>query len=69
MVRLRGKLLAILLHVETPTSHCCRFRRWVSSLKVNDNDIVGNMECPSLDVCLVWHAFMLSPKWERSDYR
>ena len=47
---------------ETPTSRRCRFYRWVSSLKVDDTDIVVNMECPSLDVCLVWHAFMLNPR-------
>lgn len=45
-----------------PTSHCCRFHTWVSSLKVDGNDIVERVECPSLDVCLVWHAYMLNPR-------
>lgn len=39
----------------------CRFYRWVSGLKVDNNDVVEGMEYPSLDVCLVWHAYMLNP--------
>jgi hypothetical protein len=44
-----------------------RFHRWVSGLKV-DNDIVERMKCPSLDVCLVWHAYMLNPRWRIAVY-
>ena len=41
----------------TPCSF--RFYGWVSSLELGDNDVVE--ECPPLDVCLVWHAYMLNP--------
>lgn len=50
------------LRVGMLTLHCCRFYRWVSSLKVGGEDAAERMECPSLDVCLVWHAFMLNPR-------
>ena len=55
-----------LFHAGTPTSRRCRFYRWVAGLKVDDNDIVVDVKCPSLDVCLVWHAFMLNPRSARS---
>jgi len=42
---------------------CFRFQGWVSSLKINDNDVAEKIECPPLDVCLVWHAYMLNPRW------
>jgi len=42
--------------------HHCRFYKWVSSLKVDGNDIAERMKCPSLDVCLVWHAYMLNQR-------
>ena len=43
--------------------HCFRFQGWVSSLKVDGNDVDEKIECPPLDVCLVWHAYMLNPRW------
>jgi len=42
---------------------CFRFQGWVSSLKVDGNDVAEKIECPPLDVCLVWHAYMLNPRW------
>ena len=41
-----------------------RFQGWVSSLEINDNDndVAEKIECPPLDVCLVWHAYMLNPR-------
>jgi len=42
---------------------CFRFQGWVSSLKVDGNDVAEKIECPPLDVCLVWHAYMLNPGW------
>jgi hypothetical protein len=41
--------------------HFCRFHRWVSGLRVHDNDVFEGTEHPSLDICLVWHAYMLNP--------
>jgi len=41
---------------------CVRFQGWVSSLKINDNDVAEKIECPPLDACLVWHAYMLNPR-------
>ena len=41
---------------------CFRFYEWVSGLKVDGNDIVERMECPPLDVCLVWHTYLLNPR-------
>ena len=41
---------------------CVRFQGWVSSLKVDGNDVAEKIECPPLDVCLVWHAYMLNPR-------
>ena len=40
---------------------CFRFQGWVSSLKIDGNDVAEKIECPPLDVCLVWHAYMLNP--------
>lgn len=44
----------------TVTPCCFRFYGWASSLKVGGNRVVE--ECPPLDVCLVWHAYMLNPR-------
>lgn len=48
---------------EALTFSLFRFHSWVSSLKVDDNGVVERIECPPLDVCLVWHAYMLNPRW------
>jgi hypothetical protein len=42
------------------TFHFCRFHGWVSRLKVDGG--VERMERPTLDMCLVWHAYMLNPR-------
>ena len=39
-----------------------RFYDWASRLKVDGNGIIDRTEFPSLDVCLVWHAYMLNPR-------
>lgn len=39
-----------------------RFQGWVSSLNIDGNDVAEKIECPPLDVCLVWHAYMLNPR-------
>ena len=44
----------------TITLYCLRFYGWASNLKVGGNDVVE--ECPPLDVCFVWHAYMLNPR-------
>ena len=53
----------------TITFCCFRFYEWVSGLKVDGNDITERMECPPLDVCLVWHAYSLNPRWVSATLR
>ena len=44
------------------TSYYGRFYGWASRLKVDGNGIIDKTEFPSLDVYLVWHAYMLNPR-------
>jgi len=38
-----------------------RFYGWISGLRVGGDDMIERMKFPSLDICLVWHAYMLNP--------
>ena len=44
----------------TVTLCCLRFYGWAASLEAGGNDVAE--KCPPLDVCLVWHAYMLNPR-------
>ena len=45
------------------TFRCGRFHEWVSNLGTNNNSTIEEVKRPSLDACLVWHAYMLNPRY------
>jgi hypothetical protein len=45
-----------------------RFDIWCRSLKDADLLVAAEIIMPPLDVIMVWHAYMLNPKWYAEDY-
>ncbi|TFK20552.1 hypothetical protein FA15DRAFT_708011, partial [Coprinopsis marcescibilis] len=44
-----------------------RFDRWVRALKPTDDSIAIEDVLPPIDVLMVWHSYMLNPRWYAED--
>ncbi|EMD39261.1 hypothetical protein CERSUDRAFT_112923 [Gelatoporia subvermispora B] len=44
-----------------------RFQRWLTKVSVQDTQEWEEKDIPPLDVLMVWHAYMLHPRWYAED--
>ncbi|KAH6908085.1 hypothetical protein BKA70DRAFT_1562720 [Coprinopsis sp. MPI-PUGE-AT-0042] len=44
-----------------------RFDRWVRTLKEEDKELPMDTALPPIDILMVWHAYMLNPRWYAED--
>ncbi|KAH6879916.1 hypothetical protein BKA70DRAFT_196508 [Coprinopsis sp. MPI-PUGE-AT-0042] len=44
-----------------------RFDRWVRTLKAEDKELPMDTVLPPVDILMVWHAYMLNPRWYAED--